>query len=478
MPTPPMLDTQRIIDNAPLSSVQRKAIAAIMAVSFFDGFDALIMAITAPAIAKEWGTTTASLTPAIVASLLGMIVGAVLLAPRADRYGRRPLLITGVVIFGTLTLCAVAAQSIEQLIPLRFLAGIGLGAVIPNSYAYGAEFAPKRIRATVVTIVGASSAAGGFLGGLLSSAVLPSFGWRSVFIIGGLFPLLLVPALLRWLPETIQFLTLNGGKDEARSMLRSVDARAVDSSDAPLSVQNNREGNKTSIKLLFARQLAPVTLLLCVVFFSAVLLILFLMSWIPSVLTDAGFSTGQAVVASAICNLGAMFGGVAIGARVDRTKNPYRVLSLAFLVAGIAIVVTALSLGSLVVLLISLFIVGACAIGTQMCVNAVATEVYPSWLRATGMGFLSGVGRVGSVVGPSIGGALLAAEMPAKTIFLLAVIPAIVASVGMVAVGVFAAGRRHDVAPGDVLDKSELVEANDHSGTQADPPTTPAGTYQ
>jgi AAHS family 4-hydroxybenzoate transporter-like MFS transporter len=464
VPTPPTLDVQRIIDNASLSSVQRKAIASIMAVSFFDGFDALIMAITAPAIAKEWGTTTASLTPAIVASLLGMIVGAVLLAPRADRYGRRPVLIAGIVIFGSMTLCVVAAHGIEQIIPLRFLAGIGLGAVIPNSYAYGAEFAPKRMRATVVTIVGASSAAGGFLGGLLASAVMPTLGWRSVFLIGGLLPLLLVPALLRWLPETVQFLTVKGKHDEARSILRAVDARTADSSDAPLSVQNNREGNKPSMKLLFTRQLALVTGLLCVVFFSAVLLILFLMSWIPSVLTDAGFSTEQAVVASAICNLGAMFGGVAIGARVDRSENPYRLLSVAFLVAGLAIVVTALSLGSLVVLLISLFVVGACAIGTQMCVNAVATEVYPSWLRATGLGFLSGVGRVGSVVGPLIGGALLAAQMPARTIFLLAVIPAIVAAVGMVAVGVLAMSRRRNQAPDDVLDESDLVETNKSSG--------------
>jgi len=460
----PRLDVQRIIDNATLSSVQRKAIASIMAVSFFDGFDALIMAITAPAIAQEWGTTTASLTPAIVASLLGMIVGAVLLAPRADRYGRRPVLIAGVVIFGSMTLCVVAAQNIEQIIPLRFLAGIGLGAVIPNSYAYGAEFAPKRIRATVVTIVGASSAAGGFLGGLLASAVMPTFGWRSVFLLGGLLPLLLIPALLRWLPETVQFLTVKGRHDEARSMLRKVDAQTVGSSEVRLSVQNHRADNKPSIKLLFARQLAPVTLLLCVVFFSAVLLILFLMSWIPSVLTDAGFSTEQAVIASAICNLGAMIGGVAIGARVDRSNNPYRLLSVAFLVAGLAIVVTALSLGSLVVLMISLFVVGACAIGTQMCVNAVATEVYPSWLRATGLGFLSGVGRVGSVVGPSIGGALLAAQVPAKTIFLLAVIPAIVAASGMIAVGFMAARRRHGPAPEGMPSESDLVEVNDSSG--------------
>ncbi|WP_342660134.1 4-hydroxybenzoate transporter PcaK [Rhodococcus ruber] len=459
MTTPPTFDIQRIIDNASLSSLQRKAIASVMAVSFFDGFDALIMAITAPAIAEEWGTTTASLTPAIVASLLGMIVGAVTLAPRADRYGRRPVLIAGVVIFGSMTLCVVATQDIGQIIPLRFLAGIGLGAVIPNSYAYGAEFAPKRIRATVVTIVGASSAAGGFLGGLLASAIMPTLGWRSVFVVGGLFPLLLVPALVRWLPETVQFLTIKGRHDEARSILRAVNAQAVAPSGVPLAVKNDGGGNKPSIKLLFARRHAPVTLVLCVVFFSAVLLILFLMSWIPSVLTDAGFSTQQAVLASAICNLGAMIGGVAIGTRVDRSANPYRLLSASFLIAALATVVTAVSLGSLAVLSISLFVVGACAIGTQMSVNAVATDVYPSWLRATGLGFLSGVGRVGSVVGPTIGGALLAAHVPAKTIFLLAVIPATVAAVGMIVVGVLVANRGQDRA----MEEPDLAEAHDGS---------------
>ncbi len=441
MPAPPGLDVQRIIDNAPLSSVQRKAIALAMAVIFFDGFDALIMAITAPVIAEEWGTTTASLTPAIVAALLGGIVGGLLLAPLADRYGRRPVLITGVAIFATLTLCAVGAQNLEQMVTLRFLAGIGLGAVIPNSYAYGAEFAPKRIRATVVTVVAASTTAGGFIGGLLASAVMPHFGWRSVFLIGGALPLLLTLVLLRGLPETIQFLTLKGSHEKARALLCSIDARAVGSSAARLTMPVSCE-EKPSITALFTRQSAPVTVPMSMVYFSAVLLMLFLMSWIPSVLTDAGFSTGQAVFASSIFNLGGMVGGLALGARIDHSNSPYRVLSLTFFVAAIAIVMTAFSLGSLVVLMISLFVVGALSTGTQMCVNAVAAEVYPAALRATGLGFLTAVGRVGSVVGPSIGGALLAAQLPAKSIFLLAVIPAIVAAAAMAVAGGCATSRR------------------------------------
>lgn len=454
MPAPPGLNVQHIIDNAPLSSVQRRAITMAMAVLLFDGFDALVMAITAPAIAEDWGTTTANMTPAIVAALLGGIVGGLLLAPLADRYGRRPVLITGVAIFATLTLCAVGAQNLEQMVTLRFLAGIGLGAVIPNSYAYGAEFAPTRIRATVVTIVAASTTAGGFVGGLLASAVMPAFGWRSVFLIGGVLPLLLTPALLRWLPETIQFLALNGSHDKARAILRSIDARVVDASTEPLTMPVSRD-EKPSITSLFTRQSAPVTLPLSMVYFSAVLLMLFLMSWMPSVLTDAGFSTGQAVFASSVFNLGGMVGGLALGARIDRSNSPSRVLSLAFFVAAIAIVVTALSLGSLVVLMISLFVVGAFSAGTQMGVNAVTIEIYPAGLRATGLGFLTAVGRVGSVVGPSIGGALLAAQLPARSIFLLAVVPAIVAAVAMAVVGGFAARRRRHLA----LPDPQCVEA-------------------
>ncbi|MFC9664033.1 MFS transporter [Nocardia sp. NPDC127606] len=451
MPTPPLLDVQRIIDNAPLSAVQRKAIAMTMAAFFCDGVDALVMAITAPSIAAEWGTTTASLTPAIVASLIGTIAGGIFLAPRADRYGRRPVLIVGVAIFAVLTLCVGAVQNIEQLVALRFLAGIGLGAVISNGFAYGAEFAPSRIRATVVTMIAASATAGAFVCGLVASAVVPSLGWRTVFVIGGTLPLLLIPALLRWLPETVQFLTLAGKHEEARSILRSVDARAVDSSAGPLTVEIPRKGDKPSIGLLFAREFASVTLLFCVVYFGAVLLMYFLLSWIPSVLTDAGFSTEQAVFASSICNLGAMIGGIILGTRIDRSRYPYRILSLAFLVAAVAIVVTALSLGSLVVMMISLFVVGAFSTGTQMGVFAVTTEIYPAWLRATGLGLLTAVGRIGSVVGPSIGGALLAAQLPAKTIFLLAVIPAVVAAAGMAAVGALTTSRRRNPAPSEEM---------------------------
>ena len=438
----PELDVQRIIDDAPFSTLQRTSIAMVMLISMFIGFDALVMAITAPSIAADWGTSTAGLTPAIVASLVGMIIGSALLAPRADRYGRRPVLIWGVVLFGIMTLAVVAVNDLEQMFVLRFIAGIGLGAVLPSTFAYGAEFAPKRRRATVVTIVGATSAGGGFLGSLLATAIEPAFGWRSVFVLGGALPLVLVPAFLRWLPETIQFLTLAGKADRARTMLRSIDPRAVSSVDGGLFMSDHRDGGKPSVKLLFAKQLAPVTVLLSIVFFSAVLLILFLMSWIPSVLTDAGMSTGHAVAASAVCNLGAMFGGITIGMAADRSERPWRMLSVCFATAAVAIVVTALSLGSVVALMISVFVVGAFAIGTQICVNAVAAAFYPSWLRATGMGVLSGFDRVGSVAGPAIGGALLAAHVPAKSIFLLAVIPAIIASVAIGSVGLYTSRRR------------------------------------
>ena len=443
------LNVQRVIDDAPLSALQRKAAGAIMLVSLFDGFDALLMAITSPSIAREWGVSTASLTPAIVASLLGMIVGGVLLAPRADRYGRRPVLIGGVALFGAMTLCVVVAKNLEQMIALRFLAGIGLGAVLPNTYAYAAEFAPTRKRATFITIAGASSAGGGFLGGLLASAIIPNSGWRSVFVIGGLLPILLVPALLRWLPETAQFLTLSGQMDRARKMLREIDPRAVSSSDVQLIMLDDRQGRKPSVKLLFSRQLTPVTLLLGVVFFNAILLILFLMSWIPSVLTEAGLPEGRAVAASAVCNLGAMLGGIGIGMTADRSGNPRRLLSICFTIAAVATVATALSINSTALLMGSVFVVGAFAIGTQMAVNSVVATIYPSWLRATAMGVLSGVGRVGSVIGPAIGGVLLAAHVPARTIFLLAVVPAIIASVALAAVGLFAAARRNPSSDGE-----------------------------
>ncbi|MEU1984464.1 MFS transporter [Nocardia sp. NPDC019395] len=442
MTKPSVIDVQNVIDNAAISPVQRRAIGLSMAVAMFDGFDALLMAVSAPSIAEQWGTTTASLTPAILASLVGMIVGAVFLVPRADRYGRRPLQIAGVALFGLMTLAVVAAQDVGQIVVLRFLAGIGLGAVLPNSFAYGAEFAPKRKRVTIVTVIGASSAAGGFLGGLLATALIPEFGWRSVFFLGGVLPLLLVLALIRWLPDTVQFLTLDGQVEKARSLLRSIDPRGVDPSAGTLVIRDHGDGNKPSIAVLFTRRFAPTTLLLGVVFFHAVLLTLFLMSWLPSVFAEAGLPTNQALAASSACNLGAMFGGVVIGTLADRRKSPNRLPGLCFSAAIVGIAVTALSLRSFPFLLVTIFAVGAFAIGTQMCVNAVATDVYPSWMRATGIGVLSGIGKVGSVVGPAIGGALLAAQVPAKTIFLLAIVPATVAAAAMIAVGPAAARSR------------------------------------
>ncbi|MFE3572642.1 MFS transporter, partial [Bacillus subtilis] len=198
-----------------------------LAFGVVDGFDSLIIGFVVPAIAREWKVSVASLTPVTLAAVIGTIFGAMLLAPFADRFGRRPIILVGALIFGVFTLAAAVAPNLEALVVLRFIAGLGLGAVPATLIAYGTETAPTRLRGTFVTVIGAGLAAGGFFGGFAAGFMIPGLGWRSVFILGGTVPLLLIALALRLLPETVQFSAVSGRREQVVRGLAQIDPTIV-----------------------------------------------------------------------------------------------------------------------------------------------------------------------------------------------------------------------------------------------------------
>lgn len=429
------VDVQRLIDDSPVSGMQKRALALCLAFGIVDGFDSLITGFVVPAIARDWGVSVASLTPVTLAAVIGTIFGAIILAPMADRFGRRPVIFVGAIVFGGFTLAAAFAPNIEVLVALRLAAGLGLGAVPATLIAYGTEMSPTRLRGRMVTMIGAGLAAGGFFGGFAAGFLIPAFGWRSLFVVGGVAALVLLVVAVKFLPETVQFSAAHGRSEQVVSKLAKIAPTFSVPTDASFVIER-KATDRSPFRSLFDNGRAAMTVVLWVLYTFQFLGSFFIFSWLPSVLTNAGIVETTALLATSACTLGGMIGGLLLGATVDKVTDRFKILTFSYVVGGIAIVTSAFSTGAVGALFVALFFAGFGMIGTGVCMNSVAAGLYPSRIRTTGVGWFSGFGRVGSVLGPAIGGLLLALGLSSKTIFIVSVVPAVVCAICVVALSV------------------------------------------
>src|SRR5271165_609515 len=206
----PVVDLVDFIDRQPVGGFHLRLLLICAAVLLLDGFDTQAIGYVAPALAKEWGLTKGALGPVFSAGLVGLMIGALVFGPLADRVGRKKIIVFSTLAFGIGALVTAFVQDVNTLLAVRFLTGLGLGGAMPNAIATTAEFNPRRRRATMVMIMFCGFSVGAALGGLLAAALIPHFGWRSVFVVGGIAPLLLAAVLARQLPESVRFLALTG----------------------------------------------------------------------------------------------------------------------------------------------------------------------------------------------------------------------------------------------------------------------------
>lgn len=412
------VDVVEFIDRQPVGGFQIKLLLLCAAVLFLDGFDTQAIGYVAPALAREWGLTKAALGPVFSAGLFGLMIGALLFGPLADRIGRRKIIMFSTLAFGIGTFATAFVQDVNSLLAIRFLTGLGLGGAMPNVIAMTSEFNPRRRRATMVMIMFCGFSVGAALGGLLAAALIPQFGWRSVFIVGGAVPLLLVPILAQRLPESVRFLVLTGGAPQrVAELLESISPTA---SFAPGTRFAVHEPELTGIPVLhlFRGGRTLVTLLLWVVFFMSLLDLYFLSNWLPTVLNDLGASVSEAAVIGSMLQVGGIVGTLALGSIIDRFS--FRALALVYFIAVFAVGAIGY-LGHFAILVsLAIFAAGFCIVGGQIAANALAAAFYPTAVRATGVGWALGIGRVGSIVGPLVGGALLSMKWSAAEVFMTA----------------------------------------------------------
>ncbi|WP_181781291.1 MFS transporter [Pseudonocardia pini] len=439
MTGPRSVDAADVIDSAPLSGLQKRVIAFCCLIALIDTYDTQSMAFTASSVAADWGVPVAAITPVFVAALVGMMVGGLLFGPLADRFGRRRMIIICAVVFGLGTLAVPLTDSLGPLMVIRFVTGIGVGGIFPNLIAMAAEYSPRRMRSTVVTVVGAGMILGGFVGGFVAAFLMPAFGWHSVFLVGGGLTVVLVVVAVFWLPESVQFLLVKGRTREAAQLVRQIDPATVTEETEVVASASTTE-QRAPVSALFTGGRAAITLLLWVTFCLSLLVMYFLLNWLPSLIQIAGMSQTTGLVATALFNLGGAIGGIALGLATDRLRKPLPILFGAATLSVAAIVGMTFSLGSEALLLTAALLAGAGVAGSQNGLTAFASSRYPTEIRSTGVGWAIGIGRVGSIAGPVVGGGLIAAGLDGPAIVLLVAIPAAAILLCLLAIG--AQGRR------------------------------------
>jgi AAHS family 4-hydroxybenzoate transporter-like MFS transporter len=427
------LDIAKALDEVPLGPFQYGVIGMCFALVMIDGFDTQAIAFVAPALREAWTIAPNTFGLLFSAGLVGSMIGAMVLGMLGDRVGRRPLIIASTLLFSVMSLLSATADGVATLALYRFIAGLGLGGLLPNAIALVAEYSPRRVRSTAVVSTFIGFPLGAVLGGMASAQIVPVYGWETVFIAGGVLPLAVLAVVLFKLPESLRFLVRRpGGKDRVveilgrfRSDLAGLDADAI----REPQVQPPRQ----PLQQLFLEGRGSWTLCLWLLAFSSLLLTYFLVHWIPLVLVDAGVPQGKAIMGVALLNLGGIFGSLVIG-RISDRRGPYLAmgLPLAFAIVFVAAIGLSVEAGAGVVLSV-IFFAGVTFVGMQLNISALAATNYPVAIRSAGTGWSIAAGRVGSIVGPLVGGALVAIGIGIDRLFLVAAVPAAVALVAVIA---------------------------------------------
>jgi MFS transporter, AAHS family, 4-hydroxybenzoate transporter len=433
----PVIEIQSFINERKIGGFQILVVVLCALTVFLDGYDTQSVAFVAPSIAIDWHLERAALAPIFVASLVGLLVGALLFGPIADKLGRRTVLMLSTLIFGVGTLLTASSGGVTELLIFRFLTGLGLGGAMPNAIALTAEYCPERRRATLVMIMFTGFSLGAATSGALAAWLIPAFGWRSVWYLGGVLPLVLLPLQFFLLPESIRFLVVrNAARPRITKLLGRIDPHLSIPATAHFEIAEARAPG-VPVAYLFRDGRRIGTILLWIMFFANLLDIFFLQNWIPALTAGAGIPVRTAVIIGTLFQVGGVLAALVIGIAIDR-RGAYGVLTLLYAVGCLFVIAIGQTGGSVPALMITTFGAGFCVVGAQNAANALAAIFYPTAMRSTGVGWSLGIGRIGAILGPLIGGMLIALRWPNSALFLFGGVPLVCA-----AVAVFTMGRAY-----------------------------------
>lgn len=422
------IDIHKLADEARFNPFHALVLCWCALIIIFDGYDLAVVGIALPSIMKEFSVTPANAGFMVSSALFGMVFGAIFLGTVADRIGRRWTISLCIALFSVFTAAAGLCKDPVTFSITRFFAGLGIGGVMPNVVAQMTEYAPKKMRATLVTLMFSGYAVGGIVAALLGKGMIEAYGWQSVFFAAGL-PVLLIPIIFKSLPESMPFLLAKGRDEELKSIASRLDLNYVPASSDNFVVAPQDRTENTPIRHLFHGGRGFSTLMFWVAFFMCLFMVYALSSWLAKLMASAGYSLGSALTFVLVLNVGAMIGAVGGGWLADRFHIKY-VLASMYALAAASITLLGFKMPT-ELLFIVVALAGASTIGTQIVANAYTGQFYPTPIRATGLGWALGIGRSGAILAPIVIGMLVGMNLPLQQNFVAIAIPAVI---GMVAV--------------------------------------------
>lgn len=423
------INVRQLLDQNRISLYQKFIIAICFCIVVADGFDVAIMGFVAPSLKVAWSLSNNDLAPVLSAALAGLAVGAMITGPLADKFGRRRVLIGNVFCFGLFTLLVSHSSSVTELVLYRFIAGCAMGGIMPNAATLVSEYSPARKRAFLVTIVFAGFTVGAAGGGFLAAWLLPHYGWQSVFVLGGSFPLALSLIMLVWLPESIGFLVHKGCD---RQRIRTLMKRCVPNSTnensefvlpEPAAVDTVKKENP--VQTILNPHYRMGTLLLWLAYFSHLFLVFLLGSWMPTMIKESGMTAERASIISAMFQLGGPLGSLMVGWLMDRF-NADKTMSLWYASGALVLVGLSAVSGQYFLMCVFAFALGVSLNGGGTGMNALSSMFFPLKARATGNGWMHGIGRVGAFVSAFVGAFFLNWGWTFDTVSMVLTIPALI----------------------------------------------------
>jgi AAHS family 4-hydroxybenzoate transporter-like MFS transporter len=434
-----MIDVNETIERIGVRRLGVLVVALCFGMMISDGYDFASLAVAVPAILRNWHVTPKAMGVVFSVTFIGLLVGSLFYGWLADRFGRKFTIVFGTLNFGIPVLLTVWAGNPTELAVLRFVAGIGMGGVVPIAYTLVSDYAPRRSRSTVTVITNIGYSVGAALTGTVAAALIPHYGWQSLFVLGGCFSLVMALVLIFALPESPRYLALkNPGSASLRKLMqRLLPEETITATTVfvpgDLQEKQTKAGSKDNFLQLFYGPRRPATILLWLLFIADALSFFFLASWLPVVMERQGVAPQIASLTQSLFIFMGITGGFIIMRFIDR-YGPIVVLILPIVGAPLEILMGAQGL-TLPILLSAVAGAGIGLSGVHYAVYAIAVRFYPASIRGRGVSSATVWGRAGGIIAPYLGGFFLSTHMPLQQLMLIAAAPCILTALATVGLG-------------------------------------------
>ncbi|GJC32200.1 MFS transporter [Acinetobacter sp. KAM398] len=422
------ININTLIDEAKFTPFHWGVLFWCLMIIIFDGYDLVIYGVALPLLMQEWALSAVQAGLLASTALFGMMFGAMTFGTLSDKLGRKKTIMICVAIFSGFTFLGAFASNPVEFGILRFLAGLGIGGVMPNVVALMTEYAPKRIRSTLVALMFSGYAIGGMTSALLGAWLVPQFGWKIMFYIA-IIPLVALPLIWKFLPESLMYLTNKKEIEQTRTIVQKISPSQQLNGDTEFVLNEVTKGDEAPVKALFQQGRMFSTFMFWIAFFMCLLMVYALGSWLPKLMIQAGYSLGASMIFLFALNIGGMIGAIGGGALADRFHIK-KVVTIMFICGAAALILLGFN-SPQIVLYTLIAVAGAATIGSQILLYTFVAQYYPSTVRSTGMGWASGIGRIGAIVGPVLTGALLTMNLPHQMNFFAIAIPGVIAALAI-----------------------------------------------